>query len=147
MSLAQDREKLSFSIAQLMPNIIQGVHIGFLTKTSLTHTQFLVLVAIHSHDRSPMRSLSTNLQVSMPTMTGIIERLVLAGFARRVTHPEDRRQVLVELTAKGKNIITEFQKAASVRWQTVLGTLNQKEIDVFDEIVMKLRENVRQANS
>ena len=87
----KNRVKLSQSIARLMPNIIQGVHIGFLAKRNLTHTQFFVLVAIHSQNRPAMRTLSTNMQVSMPTMSGIIERLVKAGYVKRVPHPEDRR--------------------------------------------------------
>jgi DNA-binding MarR family transcriptional regulator len=103
-------------------------------------------VAIHSQGRPAMRTLSNNLQVSMPTMTGIVERLVKAGYARRVQLAEDRRQVLVELSAKGKNIISEFQQAASFRWQTVLKALDHKEIESFSSIVMKLRENIKKAS-
>src|SRR6185436_10466979 len=101
MNQADKRKNLSRSIAQLMPNVIQGVHIGFLAKTNLTHTQFFVLVAIHSLQVPAMRTLADNMQVSMPTMTGIIDRLVNAGYVKRMDHPEDRRQVLVELTPQG----------------------------------------------
>jgi DNA-binding MarR family transcriptional regulator len=138
------KEQLSQAIAQLMPNIIQGVHIGFLSKTKLTHTQFFVLVAIHSRGRPTMRALSDNMQVSMPTMTGIIERLVKAGYVRRVLLKEDRRQVLVELTADGAQIIKRFQIAAMERWQQVLSVLNNSEIGNFQDIVVKLNQSIQQ---
>lgn len=143
MSRTKVRETLSYSIAQLMPRIIQGVHIGLLAEKNLTQTQFFVMVAIHSQQRPAMRTLSDNLQVSMPTMTGIVERLVKAGFVKRMDHPQDRRQVLVELTPEGREVITEFQKAAMVRWQHVLLALDSKEIDTFQKIVTKLQDSLQ----
>lgn len=143
MSQTENRIKLSQSIAKMMPNIIQGVHIGFLVKKNLTHTQFFVLVAIHSNKRPAMRTLSDNLKVSMPTMTGIIERLVKGGYVKRIPHPQDRRQVLVELTPQGSGIITEFQRAAMARWQQVLVALNSQDIEYFQKIVTKLLKSLQ----
>lgn len=142
MNAKEKRESLSFLIAQLMPNIIQGVHIGFLAKRELTHTQFFVMVAIHSQVRPAMSTLSDNMQVSMPTMTGIIERLVKGGYVKRVPHPEDRRQVLVELTPHGKGVIKEFQAAATKRWQQVLPALDAREVEAFQGIVTKLKNSL-----
>lgn len=136
------RVDLSRSIARMLPNIIQGVHIGFLAKTKLTHTQFFVMVAIHSQGLPSMRTLSENMQVSMPTMTGIVKRLVKAGYIRRAPHPQDRRQVLIELTPQGREVIAEFQGAAMKRWQQVLGALNAQEMDTFQKIVTKLTQSL-----
>ena len=138
------KEQLSRAISKLMPNIIQGVHIGFLAKTKLTHTQFFVLVAIHSRGCPAMSTLSDNMQVSMPTMTGIIGRLVNAGYVKRVLLEKDRRQVLVELTSKGGQIIKRFQNAAMERWQEVLSVLNNQQIDIFQEIVAELNQSIQQ---
>ena len=143
MNSADSRETLSRLIAQLMPNIIQGVHIGFLAKKNLTHTQFLVLVAIHSQGRPAMRTLFENLRVSMPTMSGIVNRLVNGGYARRVSDLLDRRQVLIELTPQGRRIITQFQEAASLRWRQVLVVLNLQEVESFEKIVAKLLQSLK----
>ena len=90
-----------------------------------------------------MRTLSENLQVSMPTMSGIVERLVRGGYARRVTDTEDRRQVRVELTPQGRSIISQFQQAASRRWQDVLLALRQDEIELFGNVVTKLLNSLK----
>ena len=134
---------LSHAIAQLLPNIIQGVHIGFLAEMNLTHTQFFVLIAIHSQKHPTMRVLSENMQVSMPTMSGIVERLVKGGYAKRVNHPSDRRQVMVELTPKGERVIAKFQQAAGKRWQQVLAALNSNEVEFFQKIINKLKDSLQ----
>ena len=137
------RESLSQTIAQLLPSIIQGVHLGFLANKAITHTQFFVLIAIHSHQRCPMRALAENLHVSMPTISGIVDRLVKAGYIRRVGDLKDRRQVVVELTSKGKLLIEQFQQAVSFRWKEVLKTLDTKEVESFSRVILKLREQLQ----
>jgi DNA-binding MarR family transcriptional regulator len=137
------REQLSKMIAQIMPNIIQGVHMGFLASQSLTHSQFFVLISIHSHTRCTMNQLAEKMHVSMPTMSGIIERLVQAKYVQRVDNPEDRREVLIELTKEGKLIIAKFQEAVSGRWQTVLGALSADEVKTFGGLLGKIGASLR----
>lgn len=137
------RENLSRSISQLMPSIIQGVHLGFLAKRSITHTQFFVLVAIHSNGRCPMTRLAANMHVSLPTISGIVNRLTIAGFVRRIDDPHDRRQVVVELSNKGRQLIEQFQNAVMLRWSEVLLALDEKEVESFTNIVTKLRQELK----
>ncbi len=138
------RKDVSLAMAQLMPQIIQGVHLDFLTSRQITQTQFLVLVAIHSRERAPMSILAQNMKVSMPTISGIVDRLVRAGYLRRVEDLKDRRQVMVELTAKGKGLILQFQAAVSERWQEVLAALSAQELESFYQVVVKLTQALRQ---
>lgn len=133
-----NRQELSRLIARILPNIIQGVHMGFLSTQSLTHTQFFVLIAIHSRGRSSLQPLADKMTVSMPTMSGIIERLVVAGYVSRVENPEDRRQVFIELTKEGRGLIAQFQGAVSQRWQEVLEVLDDKEVKSMSAILEKI---------
>ncbi len=137
------REQLSRMIALLMPNIIQGVHLGFIAKRALTHSQFFVLIAIHSRGSCSMRELAARMHVTMPTMSGIVERLVQAKYVARVENPDDRREVFVRLTAEGQSIIAKFQEAVSRRWADVLQALNADEIKSMSGIIGKLRESLQ----
>jgi len=137
------RENLSNSIAQLLPNIVQGVHLDFLSKRSITHTQFFLLVAIHSYKRCPMSRLAENMHVSMPTVSGIVDRLVQAGYLQRVEDPNDRRQVVVELTRKGESLIAQFQLSVSRRWQEVLQFLDLKELKIFQAVIEKIKSGLQ----
>ena len=138
-----NKEKLSRAIAQLMPSIIQGVHMGFLAKRPITHTQFFVMIAIHSRGECSMNVLASSLHVSMPTMTGIIDRLVKAGYVGRWHDKEDRRQTNVSLKAKGRDFIADFQIEVSQRWQQVLSFLEPEEIGQFYAIITKLQKNLQ----
>lgn len=137
------RTELSQAIAQLMPRIIQGVQLEFLVKRTLTQTQFLVLVAIHSRGSCPMSGLANNMHVSLPTMSGIVERLVEKGYVQRVEDKEDRRKVVVELSKSGKEMISQFQGAVSRRWNEVLKNLGQQDIEAFYAVIAKLTAQLK----
>lgn len=132
------RELLSRLIARILPSVIQGVHMGFLSTQSLTHTQFFVLISIHSQGQCTLQQLADKMKVSMPTMSGIIERLVVSRYVTRMENPEDRRQVLIELTKRGKELIAQFQKAVSERWMDVLTVLDAGEIKTMTGILEKI---------
>ena len=138
-----NRKDLSLAIAQLMPHIIQGAHLGFLANRTITHTQFFVLVAIHSNGPCAMKTLSENMKVSMPTISGIVKRLVAANYVTRSSGEADRRQVKVELTKEGRKFIARFQQVISERWQEVLKSLNQDEINTFNHVVLKLYQTLQ----
>lgn len=136
------KKDLSQLIAQILPNIIQGVHMGFLSAQTLTHTQFFVLIAIHSQGHSTMQKMADKMGVSMPTMSGIIDRLVAAQYVARQENPDDRRQVLVTLTKEGKGLIAQFQKAVGERWMDVLGVLDAYEVQAMAKILGKIGQSL-----
>lgn len=144
MSLsAPTRKHVSLAIAQLMPSIIQGVQLDFFVKRGVTQTQFLILMAIHGYGRASMGTLARNMRVSMPTASGIVDRLARSGYVRRSPHPQDRRQVIVEMTAKGKECITQFQAVIRRRWEEVLRSVGPRELNAFYQVVTKLRSQLQ----
>ena len=140
---AVTRQQASLAIAQLMPNIIRGVQLDFFVKRGVTQTQFLVLAAILAFRRCAMGTLAHSLHVTMPTISGVVDRLVHAGFVRRLPATGDRRQVLVELTARGQEFIKQFQAVVRRRWEEVLRTLEPKELEAFYRVVTKLTAQVQ----
>ncbi len=137
-----NRKTVSWAVAQLLPRIIQGVQLEFLVKQPITQTQFLVLVAIYSSKRPAMSALAKSMHVSMPTISGLVDRLVKAGYIRRLEDQNDRRQVIVELTRKGELMIQGFQSVISQRWEEVLKPLNSDELASFHQILIKLRQSL-----
>lgn len=135
-------EHVGRSMARLMPHLIKGLHLEFFMKSGVTHTQFLVMVAIHSYENCRMGDLARNMHVRMPTATGLVDRLVRAGFARRGMLPEDRRQVTVSLTAKGRSLIHNFQAAAQNRWREALSGLSPRELAAFQAGLDKIQAQV-----
>ena len=137
----------SLAVARLMPNIIRGVQLDFFVKRRVTQTQLLVMLAVHAYSRCSMGTLSRSLHVSMPTASGIVDRLSRAGYVRRLPHPSDRRQVLVEVTSKGQAFIRAFQVVIRRRWEEVLRPLSAAERQTFHHIVTTLRTHLEEARS
>ena len=134
---------VSTAVAQLMPNIIRGVQLDFFVKRRITQTQFLVLVAIRAYRRCSMSTLARSLHVRMPTVTGLVDRLVRASLVRRLPAPEDRRQVIVELTLRGQEFFTQFEAVIRRRWEEVLRSLEPEELEAFYHVVTKLRQQLQ----
>src|SRR3989338_5870037 len=133
----------SLAMAELMPQIIRGAQLDFFAKSGVTQTQFLVLAAIFAYGEATMVQLARSLHVSMPTMTGIVERLASATYVKRETKPTDRRQIVIELTSKGIHFIKQFQLLVSKRWSEVLKVLRPHELNAFHRVVAKLHGELK----
>jgi len=134
------RQEVGRAIARLMPNIIRGVQLDFFAQRQVTQTQLLVLVALHALGRCTMGSLARSFHISLPTATGLVDRLAKPGYVRRFPNPEDRRQVMVALTDKGRAFIHEFQGVMRRRWEEVLRVLSSDELASYHRIIIKLTE-------
>ncbi len=136
------RKEVSLAVARLMPQILRGVQLDFFVKRGVTQTQFLVLAALRAFTRCSMGRLARSLHVALPTATGIVGRLVRAGYVRREPHPEDRRQVLVELTPKAQAFFHDFEQVVRHRWEEVLISLAPVELAAFHGVISKLRRHL-----
>jgi DNA-binding MarR family transcriptional regulator len=126
-----------------MPHIMRGVQLDFFVKRGVTQTQFLMLASIRAYRCCTMGTLARSLHISMPTTSGIVGRLVRAGYVRRAPPSEDRRQVIVELTGKGRAFFQQFEAVVRRRWEEVLLSLDADELSAFHVIVTKLRERLQ----
>lgn len=66
--------------------------------------QFSALVRVHKQERTPTE-LAEMERVSTPSMTRTLNGLESDGHVRRIPHPDDRRQVLVQITPKGSALV------------------------------------------
>ena len=154
------RKDVSLAVARLMPHIMRGVHLDFFVKRGVTQTQFLMLAAIRAYGRPAtgsgrpsraqsrdarctMGTLARNLHISMPTASGIVDRLVRAGFVRRVPQAEDRRQVVVALAPKAETFFHHFEAVIRRRWEEALLSLEPNELEAFYDVITKLRERLQ----
>ena len=84
--------------------------------SELTLAQLHCVIAIN--DTSPsMAEIANELELSMPTITVTIDKLVKLNYVVRKTDPSDRRVVRVGLTTQGKKITQKMrdQKAEIIK--------------------------------
>lgn len=97
------------SIVDLLPLIIKNLRIGRLlenVRPGLGVSQVLVLYALEraSTEGASMGDLADEVGVTVPTTTGLVDRLARDGLVARRAHPSDRRIVLVTLTEEGRAV-------------------------------------------
>jgi DNA-binding MarR family transcriptional regulator len=90
----------------------------------LTLHQLRVLFHLHYHGDRTMGQISAKLQVSDPTATGVIDRLVERELVERAADPDDRRRVLVRLTASGREHVLGMRSAGAETAGAVFGQLS-----------------------
>ena len=141
MNLSKNKQTAQ-SIASLLPYIVQGVHPETLSKGSLTQTQFRLMVSLSLKEPCTMSEMASLMKVSMPTMTGLINRLVIAKYIKRKGHPNDRRQIMIELTPKAYTFLKGFEAMYAKRWEEILLILNDQELEQMSQIVTKLNQTM-----
>ncbi|SDK40189.1 DNA-binding transcriptional regulator, MarR family [Lentzea albidocapillata subsp. violacea] len=81
-----------------------GFYRPILDKAGITYPQFLVMLLLWEKDSRPIRELVRELDLEYSTLSPLIKRLEKSGLLVRVTHPDDERSVLVQLTDKGRDL-------------------------------------------
>jgi DNA-binding MarR family transcriptional regulator len=73
----------------------------------ITPGQYTVLAVLNSDGPRTLRALAESEHVQAPSMTRIVNALADQGFVTRSAHPDDGRQVQVDITAAGKDVLAE----------------------------------------
>ena len=104
-----------------------------LTEHHLTLPKFLVLVSLIKRGGAcPIGKLAEELFQSSPTMTGIIDRLAEDKLvARTREQPSDRRQVMVTLTASGKQLLRRARVSRGERMRKALERFSARDRKEF----------------
>lgn len=94
---------------------------GCLRAISSTHLHVLYLLG--SDGDMTMSRLAEQLGVSLPNVTGIVDRMEERGFVERGRDPEDRRVVTVRATAGGHEAVGEIDQIRREAMRSILTRL------------------------
>jgi DNA-binding MarR family transcriptional regulator len=78
-----------------------------------------------------MSQLAELMRHTTPATTGLVERLVEAGLIERFSHPKDRRQVLVRITDKGRELVEGLKRGIVRNLQELFKDLSQEDIEAW----------------
>lgn len=88
--------------------------------------RFLLGERSSGHDVMPSE-ISRHLGISSASTTALIDRLERAGMVERVSHPTDRRSILVAATDRGEQAIVATHDAFAKRLTDLTATLDIEE--------------------
>jgi DNA-binding MarR family transcriptional regulator len=80
------------------------------TETVLSDIQLAALAALERHDSMTPGELAEHEKVQPPSMTRVIAVLEERGLVLRAPHATDRRQVVLTVTAEGRNLVQRVRR-------------------------------------
>lgn len=98
---------------------------------SLAQTRLLFFVM--SHGATRMGRLAQVLDVTMPTVTGMVERMVQRGLVERDSDPNDRRVVLVVATDQGREELEQLIGVRAHVMRKMFARMTQEELEQLRE--------------
>lgn len=103
-------------------------------RKGLSVPQFRALVKVRKEPGVSLSSVAEHLGASLPTTSRVVAKLVMKGFLERREGSEDRRQVLLEITAAGRSLVDAATASTQAHMEKDLASLSKAQ-----------REHVRRA--
>lgn len=100
----------------------EWVHLG------LSSGQLKTLMVLASHPRMSVSAVAETLEVSKPTASMLVDRLVQLGLAQRTEDPDDRRRTWVEPTTAGNELVTRLRQGGTERLAHALELMDPNDL-------------------
>ncbi|MBD2059974.1 winged helix-turn-helix transcriptional regulator [Oculatella sp. FACHB-28] len=138
-------EQCATKIMEVVPGVIRFIRADMRRQgqASVSLSQLRVLWFLNRCPQSSLSEVADDLDVTRPTMSAMIERLVQRGFVNRVEDPEERRRVLLTLTATGSKYLEQVSEATRSKVAGVLSPLSDTELQQLMQGIALLEKAFR----
>lgn len=113
-----------------------------LSELDLTLPQVQVLRILRREGAVPTGKLACALRISAPATTQLTDRLIRKGLIERQAAEDDRRTVLIALSAKGTELVDRFRQRRNAIFGAALSQLSEEEqaqvLDSLQKIIAAL---------
>ncbi len=111
-----------------------------ITDGQLTPLQFAALVKLRDLGEVSQNQLGRLIAMDAATMQGVIKRLLARGLISRRPDPDDRRRLILSLTADGHKLVETAVAAGKMITRRTLEPLSASEQRVFMDYLARLAE-------
>jgi DNA-binding MarR family transcriptional regulator len=129
--LSMDKSQLVQEVVDLQRQVgrIIGQHVPSVwIDSGLTLTQLRSLFLIANKGSTNFRKLAEALGVTPSNVTGIVDRLEEQGLVSRTQNPEDRREMTLEATDKGRALVANLKETGISHMTQILSLLSLEEL-------------------
>lgn len=105
--------KVAHELAEILTQIQRSFLVDLSTQVSqgnISIPQYTLLSFLNNTSGITMSSLADLMEHTSPATTGLVDRLVAAGLVARYGNDQDRRQVLVKITEKGRELVERIKR-------------------------------------
>src|SRR5437667_3872838 len=121
----------------LLPHAAQSIE-----QTELGDSDFRVLEVLLHKGPLPVNTIGPKVWLTPGPISVAVDRLVTKGLVSRKDHPDDRRVRRVELTAKGRALITRGFRDHAVAMENAVAVLSKTERLTLLRLLKKLGKHV-----
>lgn len=106
----------------------------------ITPGQYTVLAVLNSDGPSTLRALAESEHVQAPSMTRIVNALADQGFVTRSAHPDDGRQVRIDITDAGRDVLMEAREQRTAWLARRVAGLSVEDRDILSRAARIMQE-------
>ena len=141
-AVKQEILTLSDKIFDLMPVILPSEWFS----SDLTVAQLRIMLFLHMRGANRMTAIASELAITLPTATGIVDNLVKKSLVERETDEQDRRAVVCRLSPSGQMFIDMIWVLGKNQMRKLLDGLTDAELGKCLEVANILYRNALRNN-
>ena len=112
----------------------------------LSPSQAHALQTLGQHEQLSLHHLAEHLRLEKSTVSRLVTSLVERGWVERSINPNNRREVLLQLTTAGRGIADEVRRSASARYRAIWQRLTDTQRAQILESLATLNAVLRESN-
>ena len=118
----------------------------YFVKNKFSRARFLVLMVLINQETQRMtpNEIAKQLNVTRGNMTGLIDCLLASKLVTKIQDNEDRRQVWIEVTSKGKKFLEEVLPDYFKRLAKFMSVLKKEEVEMLINVSRKLHGTIKE---
>ncbi|RJG57849.1 MarR family transcriptional regulator [Sphingobium terrigena] len=115
-------------------NMLNRLYRPILGDLGLTYPQYLTMLVLWKDAPQTVRSIGDMLHLDSGTLTPLLKRMEQSGLISRTRDLDDERRVLIDLTAKGRELRSDAEKVPAIL---------SAELGIDEASIAHLRSQVR----
>ncbi len=110
-----------------------------LNKGNVSFPQFFLLAYLSSEDYLTMSDIAKKMGHSTAAATGLVDRLENLAYVERLHAAEDRRKIMVHITAKGVGLVAKMRKEIANDLVGILAGMDENEAETVEHTKRAIR--------
>jgi DNA-binding MarR family transcriptional regulator len=113
----------------------------------ITMPQTKILLILHVQGSRRMSDLASELDITLPAATSLVDRLVEKQYVTREAQPDDRRVVLCHLSECGEQAISRIWQSARKRSQELLQSMAPSKLELLLDALRAMHDAATAGNA
>lgn len=113
-----------------------------LNKESISFPQFFLLAYLSSEEYLTMSDIAKKMGHSTAAATGLVDRLEKLAYVERLHAAEDRRKIMVRITAKGIELVARMRSEIATDLADMLAKMDEEEAETVEHTKRAIKNRV-----